>query len=102
MTVAAQESGRQAAVDLAKKQAARIRDIKRDVGCYVHDVVEALVLWQASPEGRGGDLVLPVLPGASAGRRLRRRPGRGRRRLDDRRVPELRGRLRPGSSAPPR
>jgi hypothetical protein len=62
MTVAARESGPQAAVDLAKKQAAKIRDRKRDVGGYVHDVVEALVLWQASPEGRGSDLMLPELP----------------------------------------
>jgi len=62
MTVAGQECGRQAAVDLAKRQAARIRDIKRDTGGYVHDIVESLVLWQASPEGRGQDLVLPSLP----------------------------------------
>jgi hypothetical protein len=61
-TVAARETGPQAAVDLAKKQAAKIRDRKRDTGGYVHDVVEALVLWQASPEGRGADLVLPDLP----------------------------------------
>lgn len=61
-TVAAKAGGRQAAVDLAKKQAAKIRDRKRDTGGYVHDVVEALVLWQVSPEGRGADLALPVLP----------------------------------------
>jgi hypothetical protein len=61
-TVAAKEGGRAAAVDLAKKQAAKIRDRKRDTGGYVHDVVEALVLWQASPEGRGADLALPELP----------------------------------------
>jgi len=62
MTVAGQECGRQAAVDLAKRQAARIRDIKRDTGGYVHDIVESLVLWAASPEGRGSDIALPVLP----------------------------------------
>ena len=61
-TVAAQEGGRKAAVDLAKRQAAEIRDRKRDTGGYVHDVVEALILWQASPEGTGADLMLPVLP----------------------------------------
>ena len=61
-TLAAKEGGRQAAVDLAKKQAAQVRDRKRDTGGYVHDVVEALILWQASPEGAGSDLVLPVLP----------------------------------------
>jgi len=54
--------GRPEAVAQAKKQAALIRDRKRDTGGYVHDVVEALVLWQASPEGRGGDLSLPLLP----------------------------------------
>ncbi|HMG63530.1 MAG TPA: helix-hairpin-helix domain-containing protein [Streptosporangiaceae bacterium] len=54
--------GRTEAVALAKKQAALIRDRKRDTGGYVHDVVEALVLWQASPEGRGADLSLPLLP----------------------------------------
>ena len=63
MTVAAQASGADAAADLVKKQAAKIRDRKRDTGGYVHDVVEALVLWQASPQGRGSDLVLPELPG---------------------------------------
>jgi hypothetical protein len=61
-TLAAKEGGRKAAVDLAKRQAAQVRDRKRDTGGYVHDVVEALILWQASPEGRGSDLVLPVLP----------------------------------------
>lgn len=59
--------GRDAAVDLAKKQAARIRDRKRDTGGYVHDVVESLVLWQASPGSRGSDLALPILPGHLAG-----------------------------------
>jgi len=62
MTVAAKASGRQPAVDLAKKQAAQVRDRKRDTGGWVHDVVEALILWQASPEGHGSDLVLPALP----------------------------------------
>ncbi len=54
--------GRAEAVKLAKKQSELIRDRKRDTGGYVHDVAEALVLWQASPEGRGGDLSLPLLP----------------------------------------
>jgi hypothetical protein len=61
-TVAAKEGGRQPAVDLAKKQAAKIRDRKRDTGGYVHDVVESLILWQASPGDHGSDLVLPELP----------------------------------------
>ena len=67
MTVATRKDGRQGAVDLAKGQAAAVRDLKRDVGSYVHAVVEALILWQASPEGHGADLVLPVLPGHLAG-----------------------------------
>jgi len=67
MSVAARASGRQAAVDLAKGRAEKVRDLKRDVGSYVHHVVEALVLWQASPEGHGSDLVLPELPGHLAG-----------------------------------
>lgn len=54
--------GRGEAVKLAKKQSELIRDRKRDTGGYVHDVAEALVLWQASPEGRGTDLSLPLLP----------------------------------------
>lgn len=57
-----QTEGRQAAVDYAKTGAQEDRDLKRDVGSYVHKVVEALVLWQASPEGAGADLALPLLP----------------------------------------
>jgi hypothetical protein len=56
-----ESEGWQAAVDLAKKQAERIRDVKRNAGSYVHDVVEALILWAASPEGNGTEIVLPVL-----------------------------------------
>jgi hypothetical protein len=58
----AAQKGRDEAVAFAKKESERIRDIKRDTGGYVHDVAEKLVLWQASPEGRGGDLSLPLLP----------------------------------------
>ena len=58
----AETEGWQAAVDMAKKQAERIRDVKRDAGSYIHDVVEALILWAASPEGSGAEIVLPVLP----------------------------------------
>ena len=32
------------------------------MGSHVHAMVEQLILWQASPEGRGSDLALPVLP----------------------------------------
>ena len=67
LAVHSREWGRKAAVDLAKGRAEEVRDIKRDVGSYVHHVVEALVLWQASPEGRGSDLVLPDLPAHLAG-----------------------------------
>jgi hypothetical protein len=56
------EGGWQDAVDLAKKQSEEIRDRKRDVGTYVHDVVEALILWAASPDGTGTDIPLPILP----------------------------------------
>jgi hypothetical protein len=58
---------RQAAIDYARGQSEAIRDVKRDTGSYVHHVVEALILWQASPEGHGGDLVLPELPEHLAG-----------------------------------
>ena len=67
MSVAARASGRQAAVDLAKGRATEVRDLKRDVGSHVHGMVEALILWQASPERHGSDLVLPELPEHLAG-----------------------------------
>lgn len=67
MSVASKESGYRAAVDLAKGRAAEVRDLKRDVGSHVHHMVEALVLWQASPEGHGADLELPELPAHLAG-----------------------------------
>jgi len=56
------EEGRQAAIDLLKAQAKVIREHKADAGSYVHAVAEALVLWQASPEGHGGEVSLPDLP----------------------------------------
>jgi hypothetical protein len=58
---------RQDAVDLAAAQSGILRDRKADTGSYVHAVVEALILWQASPEGRGADLSLPLLPEHLAG-----------------------------------
>jgi hypothetical protein len=67
MSVATKECGRKAAVALARGRSTEIRDLKRDVGSHVHRMVEALVLWQASPEGRGSDLVLPELPAHLAG-----------------------------------
>jgi hypothetical protein len=65
--VCSRESGRQGAVDLAKGRAKEVRDLKRDVGSHVHNMVEALVLWQASEDGHGADLVLPELPAHLAG-----------------------------------
>lgn len=67
MSVASRESGHAAAVGLAKGRATEVRDLKRDVGSHVHHMVESLVLWQASPEGHGADLVLPELPAHLAG-----------------------------------
>src|ERR1700756_408276 len=43
--------GRKAAVDLAKDEAERIRDLKADAGKHVHKVQEALILWAASRDG---------------------------------------------------
>lgn len=54
--------GRQAAVDLGKDAAERERDIKRDAGSHVHDVVERLILWADSPGRSGNAIALPVLP----------------------------------------
>ena len=62
-----QTEGRKAAVDYTKSRAEEDRDIKRDVGSYVHNVVEALILWQASPGASGADLALPLLPEHLAG-----------------------------------
>ena len=56
---------RQAAVDYVKEAAKEARELKADAGSYVHDVVEALILWGA---GRSGaEIVLPVLPEHLAG-----------------------------------
>lgn len=54
--------GRNAAVKLLKGRAEDLRKLKADVGTYVHDVQEALILWAASEEGTGTDITLPVLP----------------------------------------
>jgi hypothetical protein len=54
--------GRQAAIDLGKEEAERIRDLKADVGTYVHDVQEALILWAASPGRSGADISIPDIP----------------------------------------
>lgn len=62
ITDLADTKGRAAAVDLVKDQARLLRERKRDAGTYVHDVQEALILWAASPDRTGSDIVLPVLP----------------------------------------
>ena len=54
--------GRKAAIDLGKDAAEKLRDIKADAGTYVHDVVERLILWAASPGRTGADIALPLLP----------------------------------------
>jgi hypothetical protein len=54
--------GRQAAIDLGKDEAARIRDLKADAGTHVHDVQEALILWAASRDGEGSNISIPPLP----------------------------------------
>jgi hypothetical protein len=59
--------GRKAAVDLAKDEAERIRDLKAEAGTYVHDVQEALILWAASRAGEGPNIAVPSLPAHLAG-----------------------------------
>ena len=54
--------GEEAAFGLIAEQSEQIRSLKADAGTYVHDVVEALVLWSASPAGAGSDIALPLLP----------------------------------------
>lgn len=61
------EQGRDAAVAEAGRQAELIRNLKRELGSYVHAVVEALVLWAASPDGTGAEIGLPLLPEHLAG-----------------------------------
>ena len=54
--------GRDAAIALGSDAAQQIRDIKADAGTYVHDVLESLILWAASPGRTGSDIALPTLP----------------------------------------
>lgn len=55
------KDGREAAIDLGKDQAERLRGIKKDAGTYVHDVQQALILWAAAPD-QSANIPLPVLP----------------------------------------
>jgi hypothetical protein len=59
--------GRDAAIAHAAREAARLRDLKRDTGGYVHDVMERLILWQASEDGHGDEVDLPPVPEHLAG-----------------------------------
>lgn len=61
------EQGREATLEYLAEDAERDRDLKADTGTYVHDVVEALTLWAASPAGTGADVTLPLLPDHLAG-----------------------------------
>lgn len=54
--------GRDTAVAYLADAAERVRNRKRDVGGFVHDTAEALIYWQASPEGCGPEVSLPLLP----------------------------------------
>ena len=67
MALLGSEGGREAAIKLITSQAERRRNLKRDTGTHIHDVVEALVLWGASPDGTGNEIVLPTLPENLAG-----------------------------------
>lgn len=58
----ARKAGEDAAISLVKTQAKLIRDLKADVGSYVHSVIEQLILWAASPGRTGTDITLPDLP----------------------------------------
>lgn len=56
-------AGRQAAINLGKDEASRVRDLKADAGKHVHKVQEALILWAASRDGEGSNIAIPLLPG---------------------------------------
>jgi hypothetical protein len=55
----------EAAVDIAKTEARRLRKLKADAGSYVHAAVEQLIIWSASPLGSA--VVFPDLPDHLAG-----------------------------------
>jgi hypothetical protein len=59
--------GRDAAVAYLKAKGERERGLKRDTGGFAHDTVERLIIWQASPEGTGAEVSLPLLPEHLAG-----------------------------------
>ena len=57
-----EDEGRDATLKYLADDAERDRELKADAGTYVHDVVESLILWAASPAGTGSDIALPLLP----------------------------------------
>ena len=59
---ALREKGRKAAVALGADAAENLRNIKRDAGTSVHDVLEALILWATSPGRSGAGVAIPLLP----------------------------------------
>jgi hypothetical protein len=59
--------GRDATLEYLAEEAGRDRALKADTGTYVHDIVEALTLWAASPAGAGAEMALPLLPDHLAG-----------------------------------
>lgn len=61
------DKGRDETMDWLAADAEQDRDLKADTGTYVHDVVEALTIWAASPPGTGADILLPDLPGHLVG-----------------------------------
>ena len=54
--------GEDALVKHLRAESTKRRDLKRDVGSYVHAVIENLILWAASPKGEGRNVMLPDLP----------------------------------------
>lgn len=53
---------RDEAVALIAGAAPRITARKADTGTYIHDVIEALVLWATAPAGTGASITLPDIP----------------------------------------
>lgn len=55
--------GRKAAIALGKGEAERLRQVKSDAGTYIHDVMEALILWGTEQrQGLAKHIPLPLLP----------------------------------------
>lgn len=61
------EEGPEAAVAFITEDARKRRELKRDAGSFVHQVLEMLILWAASPDGTGAEITFPELPAHLAG-----------------------------------